>query len=140
MIRPAAQTLREREFVVRFAREFPHLSRALVSFFSVPTVSSIATSKIARISGAPVVPFFPLRLPDCSGYRLILQPALEDFPSGDPVADTEEFYRLLEQHIRRDPSQYYWLQPLVWGRPAGFPNTYEESTTLALLSTRVGLR
>ena len=30
-IRPAAQTSREREFVVRFAREFPHLSRELHS-------------------------------------------------------------------------------------------------------------
>ena len=31
LIRPAAQTSREREFVVRFAREFPHLSRELHS-------------------------------------------------------------------------------------------------------------
>ncbi len=37
-IRPAVQTSREREFVVRFAREFPHLSRELHSKVNPRTI------------------------------------------------------------------------------------------------------
>jgi KDO2-lipid IV(A) lauroyltransferase len=96
---------------------------ALVPFFGEPAVSNLATSQLARLSGAPVVPFFPLRLADGSGYRLRLLPALEDFPGDDPAADTLRFHRLLEAHITEAPEQYYWIHRRFKKRP-GLPDIY----------------
>ena len=42
-----------------------------------------ATAKLAKMTGAAVVPFYPVRLEGGQGYKLIVLPALENFPSGD---------------------------------------------------------
>ncbi|HWP94692.1 MAG TPA: LpxL/LpxP family Kdo(2)-lipid IV(A) lauroyl/palmitoleoyl acyltransferase [Gammaproteobacteria bacterium] len=81
---------------------------AMVPFFGVPAPTNTATSRIARMSGAPVVPFFVERLPGTAGYLLRLMPALENFPSDDPAADAERYNRLIEEHARRVPEQYLW--------------------------------
>lgn len=81
---------------------------AMISFFGHPAPTTTATSRLARASGAPVLPFFAERLPGNRGYRLWIEPMLADFPSDDPVADTERLHRVLEQQIRRAPEQYLW--------------------------------
>ncbi len=79
-----------------------------VPFFGVPAASNVATSRLAKISGAPVLPYFPERRADHSGYVIVIHPPLEHFPSGDPVADTLRFHELIEDHARRNPAQYLW--------------------------------
>ncbi|MGH8378941.1 MAG: hypothetical protein ACRER7_08285 [Gammaproteobacteria bacterium] len=37
-----------------------------------------------------------------------IYPALENFPTDDPVADTLRINKLLEENIRRAPEQYLW--------------------------------
>ena len=81
---------------------------AVVPFFGIPAATNVATSRIARISGASVLPYFPERLQDGSGYRMRIQPRLEGFPSEDPVADAARFHALIEEHVRRCPEQYLW--------------------------------
>lgn len=81
---------------------------AMVSFFGYPAPTTTATSRLARASGAPVLPFFAQRLPGGKGYRLWIEPMLTEFPSPDPVADTERLHRVLEQQILRAPDQYLW--------------------------------
>lgn len=80
----------------------------LVPFFGVPAASNVATSRLAKISGAPVLPYFPERRADNGGYVIHIHPALADFPSGDPIADTRRFHELIEDHARRHPAQYLW--------------------------------
>ena len=81
---------------------------AMVPFFGVPAPTNTALSRLAEASGAPVVPFFAERLPGTGGYRLTLLPALEGFPTDDPVADALRVNKLLEERIRRVPEQYLW--------------------------------
>ncbi|MDE2272706.1 MAG: lipid A biosynthesis acyltransferase [Gammaproteobacteria bacterium] len=81
---------------------------AMISFFGHPAPTTTATSRLARASGAPVLPFFAARLPGNRGYRLWIEPMLADFPSDDPITDTERLHRVLEQQIRRAPEQYLW--------------------------------
>lgn len=83
-------------------------SGAVVPFFGIPAATNIATSRIARISGAPVLPYFPERLADGSGYVMRILPPLEGFPSDDPIADATRFHALIEMHVRRCPEQYLW--------------------------------
>jgi Kdo2-lipid IVA lauroyltransferase/acyltransferase len=82
---------------------------AVVPFFGVPAPTNTATSVFARLGSAPVVPFFPIRLPGKAGYRLEILPPLEDFPGDDPVADAARINRLLEERIRLCPEQYLWV-------------------------------
>lgn len=82
---------------------------ALIPFFGHPTPTNTATSKLARISGARVIPFSVERLPGTQGYRLTLHPPLADFPTGDAYADTLRLNQVLEEQVRTVPEQYLWI-------------------------------
>ena len=95
-----------------------------VPFFGVPASTLTATARLARLSGAPVVPFFQARLPGSAGYLLVLCPALEDFPGADIEQDTARINQLLESVIREIPEQYLWVHRRFKTRPAGDPYPY----------------
>jgi KDO2-lipid IV(A) lauroyltransferase len=86
-----------------------HKYSVVVPFFSIPAPTNSSTSRVARITGAAVVPFFPERRADGRGYRLIIGPALDDFPSGDDEADTRRIMRLIEDRARLTPADYLWV-------------------------------
>lgn len=89
-------------------QRFTHKNSAIVPLFNQPAASNVATSRLARISGAAVLPYFPERRADNRGYIVHILPALENFPSHDAVADTRRFHELIEAHVRRYPEQYLW--------------------------------
>jgi KDO2-lipid IV(A) lauroyltransferase len=95
-----------------------------VPFFGIPTCTITATSRLAELSGAAVVPYFPRRLPGAAGYEITILPALENFPSGDVLADATRINALLEQYIRRAPEQYLWVHRRFKTRPPGSPGVY----------------
>ena len=97
----------------------------LAPFFGEPAATNAAVSQIARLSGAPVVPFFPARVNNGSSYQLEVLPALENFPSGDDVADAARLSEILEVLIRKVPEQYYWVHRRFKGRPEGYPDPYK---------------
>ena len=97
----------------------------VVPFFGVPSMHTTATSTLARLGKASVVPFFPQRTPD-GRYLLRLLPPLTDFPSGDVVKDTQQYVRVLEEHIRRCPEQYLWLHRKFKGLPESYPDFYAD--------------
>lgn len=95
-----------------------------VPFFGVTACTVTATSRLAAISGAAVVPYFPQRLPGTAGYEVVILPALTHFPSGDIAADARRINELLEQHIRRAPEQYLWVHRRFKTQPPGAPGLY----------------
>ena len=95
-----------------------------VPFFGVPACTVAATSRLAALSGAAVVPYFPRRLAGAAGYEVTILPALENFPSGDVASDTQRINELLEQHIRQAPAQYLWVHRRFKTRPPGSPRIY----------------
>jgi len=95
-----------------------------VPFFGIPTCTITATSRLAALSGAAVVPYFPRRLPDMAGYEVVILPALQNFPSGDVVADTTRINALLEKHIRQAPEQYLWVHRRFKTCPPGESSFY----------------
>ena len=94
-------------------------------FFGIPAASITATSRIARMSGAAIVPFFQTRLPDNRGYKLTLYPALQDFPGEDIEQDTRRINQLVEARIREQPEQYLWVHRRFKTRPPGEANFYK---------------
>jgi KDO2-lipid IV(A) lauroyltransferase len=97
---------------------------AMVKFFGIPAATTTATSRLARISGAAVLTYFPERLPGKAGYRVMIGPALEDFPGDDPIRDVERFNALLEAQIRRVPEQYLWVHRRFKGLSPDYPDYY----------------
>jgi KDO2-lipid IV(A) lauroyltransferase len=79
-----------------------------VPFFGVPAPTNTATARLAAASRAPVLPFFVERLPRDATWRVSIEPPLENFPAGDPLADATRINRVLEAGIRRAPAQYLW--------------------------------
>lgn len=96
-----------------------------VSFFGIPASTITATARLARISGAQVVPFFQERLPGDSGYRLMLYPALDNFPTENETADTQRVNDLIETQVRRMPAQYLWAHRRFKTRPPGATPLYK---------------
>src|SRR3970040_1422125 len=83
-----------------------------------------ATSRIARISGAVVLPYFCRRLPGDEVYELIIDRPLEEFPTDDAEHDTRRLVAALEAHIRSCPEQYWWIHKRFKGRPPPYPDIY----------------
>ncbi len=100
-----------------------------IPFFGIPAMHTTATSTLARLGNAVVIPFFPRRLED-STYELTLLPAFEDFPGDDPVADTKRYIDILEQHVRSCPEQYFWIHRKFKDLPDGYPDYYADLDAL----------
>ena len=96
----------------------------MVPLFGIPVATNTATSRLARISGAQVLPFFAERLPGADGYRVTIHPPFKDFPSGDSIADTRRFHALIEEHVRLVPEQYLWVHKRFKGLDASYPAYY----------------
>jgi KDO2-lipid IV(A) lauroyltransferase len=124
-VRAMVRSLR-RNAAVWYAPDQVYLGKQarLVPFFGVPAMTNIATAKLARLSGAAIVPFFFCRRDDDSGYLLRFEPALEGFPSDDAEADTRRLVEVLERFVRECPDQYMWIHRRFKGRPAPLPNIY----------------
>jgi KDO2-lipid IV(A) lauroyltransferase len=124
-IRAMVRALRRNE-VVWYApdQSYRNKGAAMVDFFGRPAATTTATSRLARLSQAAVLTYFPERLPGAAGYRVHIGPALTDFPGEDPVQDAERFNRLLEAHIRKVPDQYLWMHRRFKGLSADYPDYY----------------
>ena len=96
----------------------------MVSLFGIPAATNTATSRIARMTGCAVLPFFVERLPGTAGYRAVIQPALENFPSQCPRADAELFHRFIEAQVRAVPDQYLWIHRRFKGLSPQDPDYY----------------
>ncbi len=106
-----------------FDQNYGHKGSVFSPFFGVPAATNTATSRLAKITGCAVVPFFAHRT---SGgqYQLNLQASLTDFPSDSEQEDTDFLNRLISQAAQSSPHQYLWLHRRYKDAPKGM-NRYE---------------
>jgi Kdo2-lipid IVA lauroyltransferase/acyltransferase len=97
---------------------------AFAPFFGIATATLSTLGRIAALGDAVVVPCF-VRLASWSrGYEVVLQPPLEDFPTGSEGDDASRMNRAIEAGVRAMPEQYFWTFKLFKTRPAGEPPLY----------------
>lgn len=101
----------------------------MVPFFGIPAATNTATSRLARMTGAAVLPFFQERLPS-GQYRMVIHPMLENFPSNDAAADAKRFNQLIEAQVRRVPEQYLWIHRRFKGLAPDYPDYYKRKHTV----------
>ncbi len=83
-----------------------------------------STTRMSEITGAPVVPFYPVRLEKGKGYKLVILPALENFPSGDKHDDAARINKAIEDMVYMNPEQYAWIHKRFKSQPEGKPSIY----------------
>jgi len=124
-VRGMLRSLKENQAIWYAAdQDYGRQHSVFAPFFGVPAALITATSRLAKLSGAPVVPFFQTRRRDGSGYDLHLLPPVENFPSSDDVADAVTINHILEEEIRKQPAQYLWVHRRFKTRPEGMQRPY----------------
>ncbi len=103
----------------------------MVKLFGIPAATNTFTSRLARMTGAAVLPYFFERLPGAQGYRGVIHPAFDNFPSGCPIADTERFNDLIEAQVRKVPDQYLWIHRRFKGLSDDYPDYYNGANARA---------
>jgi Kdo2-lipid IVA lauroyltransferase/acyltransferase len=114
-------------YVVWYAadqRAPPGKNAVLVPFFGVPAMTSTAISRIARVSGASVLPFYVRRIGNGDEYVMTIQAPVPGFPSGDDARDARDMLKRLEDYIRLCPEQYFWTHKRFKDRPPPLPDLY----------------
>ena len=96
----------------------------MVPFFGIAAATNPATSRLARMTGAAVLPYFVERLPQGAGYVVRIDAALQNFPSTDTAADALRVHHLIEAHVRRVPEQYLWIHRRFKGTTPDYPDYY----------------
>ena len=104
--------------------DFGRKDAVFVPFFGVPAATITGVSRLARASGASVMPVVARMLPGGAGYVVTIHPPFENFPTGDVVADTRQINAFIEQQVLTMPEQYYWVHKRFKTRPEGEASPY----------------
>ena len=117
-VRGMIRSLRQGE-IVWYATDQNSARResVFVDFFGIKASSNTATARLAKMTGAAVVPFLATRRADGDGYDLRLEPALDGYPSGDVEVDTQRINDMVEGWVREYPAQYLWTHRRFRTRP-----------------------
>jgi len=87
-------------------------------FFGVPAATITATARIAKMSKAAVIPLSMRRSPE-GRYIIEILPPLENFPTGDDVADATRVNHVIENMVMKAPTQYMWVHRRFKSNPHG---------------------
>jgi KDO2-lipid IV(A) lauroyltransferase len=93
-------------------------------FFGVQSSTLTTLAAMARLADAKVIPIYPIMRED-GHYEVTFDAPLENFPSGDEVADAIRVNKAVEKCILLAPAQYMWTLRWFKTRPKDVPSPYE---------------
>ena len=118
-LRPAVKALKQRlPLYILPDMDFREKGSIFVPFFGVAAATVPVVSRLAKMTGACVVPVVTRQLPG-RGYVVRFYPAWENFPTEDIQADTERMNAFIEERVREMPEQYFWVHKRFRTRPPG---------------------
>lgn len=91
-------------------------------FFGVPALTVTATSRLARMGRARVLPYMPQRT--AHGWRIRFFPMLEGFPGEDEGGDAKRINEAIEAGVRLAMPEYFWVHKRFKRRPPGVAEVY----------------
>jgi Kdo2-lipid IVA lauroyltransferase/acyltransferase len=100
-------------------QDFKRERNVFAPFMGILTATISASSRLAEAGDAAMLPYYPERKADGSGYLLHIEAPLENFPSSDEVSDASAINQSIEKWVRRFPENYVWIHQRFKTRPAG---------------------
>jgi Kdo2-lipid IVA lauroyltransferase/acyltransferase len=104
--------------------DFGPRDAVFVPFFGVQAATITGLARIAKLTGARVLPAVTRQLPRGRGYELKIYPAWENYPADDLTADTRRMNAFIEERVREMPAQYLWTHKRFKTRPPGAAKFY----------------
>jgi len=92
-------------------------------FFGVPAATITTLPRLAKLTGAAVIPVITRQEGD--GYVVRFYPAWQDYPTGDVEADVRRMNAFIEDRVREMPEQYFWAHKRFKTRPPGEASPYK---------------
>ncbi len=105
--------------------DFGPQQSVFVPFLATRSATITALSKLAKLTNAAVLPTSVIRVSAKQGYRIVIKPALENFPSEDTIADATMMNQELAKMVKQAPEQYMWTFKFFKSRPDGEPSPYD---------------
>lgn len=106
-------------------QDFKRERNVFAPFMGVATATISASSRMAESGNAAMLPYYPERKQDGSGYILHICPPLENFPSDDEIGDATAINQSIENWVRQFPQNYMWMHQRFKTRPPGEPPFYQ---------------
>jgi KDO2-lipid IV(A) lauroyltransferase len=97
--------------------DFGSKDAVFAPFFGVPAATITGVSRLARLSGARVVPCISRMVAD--GYEVTLMPPWEEYPGSSVETDTQRMNAFIEGEVQKMPEQYFWSHKRFKSRPPG---------------------
>jgi KDO2-lipid IV(A) lauroyltransferase len=99
-----------------------------VNYFGRPACTAGGIARLAKRTGAAVLPAFTIWDEALGKYRIRFEPAIptvctED-DDADAVANTQNYTAAIEQAVREHPNQWLWVHRRWKTRPSGEPGLY----------------
>jgi KDO2-lipid IV(A) lauroyltransferase len=120
-VRQLLRLIRQKEIVALLIdQNVDWYDGVFVPFFREIACTNKAAAILALRTGIPVVPILNARQPD-GRYHVFVLPEVPLINTGDLIRDTEEnianFNRIIEQVVRRNPEQWFWMHQRWKTRP-----------------------
>ena len=98
----------------------------MAPFFGTPAATVTAHRRLLKISKAVAIPLYFYRDGDIANpsYHVLIEPALDQFPSADEVEDAIRVNQIIENQLRIAPTQYMWFHRRFKTRPQGYDKIY----------------
>jgi len=111
-IKRTLKCLRNNEIVCFIVDENKPSGGVFVDFFGHPAATATGPAIFSLRTGAAIVPMFIIRQED-NKNRVIIEPSIDIERTGDKKKDilsiTARFTKVIEDYIRRYPSQWSWI-------------------------------
>ena len=125
-IKPVLRVLKDRlPFYYLPDQDHGRLNAVFAPFFGIPAATVSALPRLAKLTGAQVVPVITRQLPWGQGYAVRFYPPWDSFPGDDLDADVARMNAFIEDRVREMPAQYLWLHRRFKTRPEGEASLYE---------------
>ncbi len=104
--------------------DFGRKDAVFVPFFGVNAATITGVSRLAKVTGAKVMPCVARMLPGGEGYVVSILPAWDNFPTDDVTSDTRRVNAFIEEQVLTMPEQYFWAHKRFKTRPEGEASFY----------------
>jgi KDO2-lipid IV(A) lauroyltransferase len=100
-------------------QDFRRERNVFAPFMGIPAATIVASSRLAQATNAVMLPYYPERKADGTGYRLHIEAPLENFPSDNEFEDASAINHSIETWVRAFPDNYMWINKRFRTRPPG---------------------